>query len=256
MAGPLLIGGKLGVSYNELTQPNDPAGEPTVLFGTSFNGFGFQGGATAQKGVLDLGVGELFLSGDLLVSHQRGSGFAESRTSAAKRTVSISTTGLHIPVLVGMSFTGESGATAFNIGVGPQLLLGLSAGSATKQEATSEPATPLPIRPVTHVGLTAHLGLLIKTSAAWLPIDARFTWDPMVAKSTRDRFDNYVDFDNTGDYAVAFTWQASVMVGFMMDFFSSNEEETPKGTPEPAEPEEVEPEEEPEPELDEDIDLG
>lgn len=247
-----LIGGKAGGSFNQLSRPADPAGEPTVLFGTSFTGFGFQAGATIYRELTTVGPGPLFLAADVLYSYQRGSGFAESRTSPARRTVTISTSGLRVPLLLGLGFAGKG--SMLNLAVGPELMLGLAASSTTEQEGGASGSTLLPVRSVTHVGVTSHLGMIFEVGAARLPIDLRFTWDPFVAKSTRDRFDNYVDFDNTGDYAVAFTWQGVVMVGVMFDVFSSSEPYTPAGEPEPVD--EPEPVEEPEPEPDEDPDFG
>lgn len=214
-------GAKVGGSFNQLSQPTDPQGEPTVLFGTAFTGFGFQAGGTLYHTLADLGVGPLFVHADLLFTHQRGNGYAESRTSPARRTITIHTTGLRVPALIGVGFTG--GGSMLNLAVGPELLLGLAAGSRTKNEGGASSGAELPVRAVTHLGLTAQIGMIFDAAGQKVPIEARFTWDPFVAKSTRDRFDNWVDFDNTGSYAVAFNWQAILMVGVMFEILGGGE---------------------------------
>lgn len=230
-AQDMLIGVKGGGLFSQLSQPTDPVGEPTVLFGTSFTGFGFQVGGSFYRDLVDLGVGPLFVHADLMFAHQRASGFAESRTSPARRTVSINTTGLRLPALIGVGFRG--GGTLLNLAAGPELLLGLGAASKTSAEGGAEPAPPLAVRPVTHVGLTAHVGMIFDVAAHKLPVDVRFTWDPFVASSTRDRFDNFVDFNNTGSYAVAFDWQAMVTTGVLFDLFGPKQDAAPMGEPVP-----------------------
>ena len=76
VAQELLVGGKVGGSFNQLSQPADPAGEPTVLFGSAFTGFGFQAGGTVYKELKRFGFGPLFVEGDLLVAHQTATAFA------------------------------------------------------------------------------------------------------------------------------------------------------------------------------------
>lgn len=217
-AEPLLLGGKLGLNYSELLAPTDPQGEPTVLFGTAFSGFGFQVGGSARYEVAQLAFSDLIASADLMFAYQRGRGFAESRVTDARRTVAFHSLGLQLPVLVGLSFSGEGERPSkFDIAVGPSLLAGLSAGSSTKSTGDTEEAPALPVRPVTHVGLTAHAGVVLDIGDAWLPVDVRLTWNPMVAKSTRDRFDNFVSLDEPGRYAAAFSWSLSVSVGYLID---------------------------------------
>jgi hypothetical protein len=238
----MLIGGKIGGNFNQLSQPADPAGEPTVLFGTAFTGFGFQAGASVYRQIKRFGFGPLFVDSDLLLAHQRATGFAESRTTSAKRTIAIHTTSLRLPALLGVGFAGNS--STFSAALGPELLLGIAAGSKTKQEGGASGTAELVVRPVTHLALTGQLGMVFKASGAFLPVNLRLTWDPAVGKSTRDRFVGYADFDNPGEYKVAFNWQAVLMVGWMMDFTGSS---TPK---EPTPPKPSEEEE------DDDVDLG
>jgi len=209
----MLVGGKFGGNWNQLSQPADPAGEPTVLFGTAFTGYGFQVGATVYRELKRLAIGPIFVDADVLVAHQRGRGFAESRTSELRRDLVIYTTGLRIPTLVGIGIAGK--ASTIRVAAGPELLLGIAAGSYTKQTAGAASAGALTVRPVTHVGVTGQLGMTIESGSAKIPIDLRMTWDPFVPKSTRDRFSGYVDMNNTGEYQVAFNWQAFVMVGWL-----------------------------------------
>jgi hypothetical protein len=230
------IGGRLGATFHQLSQPADPVGEPTVLFGTAFTGFGIVGGASFHREITRMSLGPVFLHADLLFSHQRAKGFAENRSSSARRTLTIHTTGLRLPALAGLAIAGKS--SELSVALGPELLLGLAAGSKLTDEGTELGATPaaLEVRPVSHLGLAGHLGITFPVNDYRFPIDLRLTWNPFVAGSTRDRFDGYVDDTNTGKYAVAYNWQAVVMVG-MMNVLKPRPKkqpvETPFGVPQP-----------------------
>lgn len=244
-AEPLLVGGRLGGNWVQLNSPTDPAGEPTVLYGTSFTGLGFQGGAAAQLQLMQLGPGPLLLDADLLFSYRRALGYAESRTSAARRELILRTTALHLPVLVGLGIRGD--ASLLQLSVGPELMLGLGAGSTTRQTGVEGTPETLEVRPTTHVGLTGKLGMMFDVIGGKLPIDLRFTFDPGVPSSTRERFDEYVDFANPGRYGVQFNLQAMLTIGYMLPI-GSGEDDAPMGEPEVVE----EPAVEEEPEADED----
>lgn len=184
-----------------------------MLFGTAFTGFGFQAGAAFYQRLSQLGVGPIFLEIDALVTHRRGKGFAESRTSDASREVVIHSTGVHVPALVSL---GIEGSNTLHFGVGPELQAGFTAGSFVRQTGIEEPAGSLPVTPVLHVGLVGQLGMIFHAGSANIPVDLRLTWDPFVGSSTRDRFDGYVDMNNTGSYRVAFNWQAMVNFGYVV----------------------------------------
>lgn len=216
----LRIGGRVGGNFNQLSQPNDPAGEPTVLFGSAFTGAGFIAGATSYYDITQVGPGPIFLNVDLLLSHNRGTAFAESRTSDARRELTIHTTGLRLPVLGGIGFEGSS--TTFEMALGPEVLLGLMSGSKVTQSGIrgGDPGT-LETRATSGVALTAKLGMLFEMGAGALPLDIRFSWNPFVPGSTRERFDGYVDMDNPGRYGVAFDLQAMVTMGYVFDIGGS-----------------------------------
>ena len=230
-AQDLLVGGRVGGAWVQRSQPTDPEGEPTVLFGTAFTGYGVAVGGTAQRALTMVGSNPLLLDVDLLLSYRRALGFAESRTSDARRELILKTTAVQLPVLVGMGIQGTS--TLLQFSAGPELLAGITSGSATRQTGVEGVPDTLPTRPAIHVGLTGKLGLMFDAAGGKLPIDLRLTYDPMVAKTTRDRFDNYVSPENPGRYGVAFNWQALVTVGYVIPLGGgADEDDAPMGTPE------------------------
>lgn len=214
-SGSFEVGARFGGGLTQLSQPTDPAGEPTVLFGTAFTGPSFMIGGFASRTLTTTGLGQIFANADLLLAHSRGTGWAESRTTAARREATIHDTSLRVPVLLGLSIPGDS--ASFSLAVGPELLLGIASGSSVKQEGLEGLPEPLPTKPATHLGIAADLGLTLKTAKFDLPVDARFTWDPMVKKSTRDRFDGYVSVQEPGKYTVAWSFQMLVLLGFSID---------------------------------------
>ena len=226
----------MGATFQQMSQPADPMGEPTVLFGTAFTGFGFVAGGSFHRDLARLSLGPIFVHADLLFAHQRARGFAENRTTSARRTLTIHATGLRLPALAGFAIAGNS--SELSVALGPELLLGLAAGSKLTDEGTPLGSTPPPldVRPTTALGIAGHLGISFDVGGVVLPIDARLTWNPFVPKSTRDRFDGYVDADNTGKYGVGFNWQALVMVGVMSILNPTSKQrapDTPVGVPQP-----------------------
>lgn len=239
------LGGRIVGSFVQLSQPTDPEGEPTVLFGTAFTGYELEGGLALQKELTRVAHGPLLLDVDLLLSHARGTGYAESRTSDARREVTISATGVHVPAFINYGIEGTS--TLLAVGVGPELMFGFASGSSTTQTGVEGTPQALETRPVIHVGLAAKLGMTFEVAGGYLPIELRFMWDPFVPSSTRERFDAYQSFDDTGRYGVAFDWHLGVGVGYLFEPGGGADDDAPMGTPVEAEPsvEDETPEEEP-----------
>jgi len=239
LAQELLVGGRAGGSWVQRSQPNDPEGEPTVLFGTAFTGYGIAVGGTLQRELTKVGQNPLLLDADLLISYRRALGFAESRTTNARRELILMTTAVQLPILIGFGIRGTS--TLLQFSAGPELLAGITSGSATRQTGVEGVPDSLETRPAIHLGVTGKLGMMFDAAGGKLPIDLRLTYDPFVARSTRDRFDNYVSAENPGRYGVAFNWQALVTVGWVVPLGSRADDDdvwgddAPMGAPEPAE---------------------
>jgi len=209
----LQVGGKFGLNFSELSQPTDPAGYPTVLYGTAFTGVGFLGGVSAAYPFLEVGPGfRLTAESDALFSYHRGHGFAESRTTDARRDLVISTLMLRVPLLFGATLS--QGRGGFHAGLGPELMAGLSSNARATQQGISGDPGSLSTTPATHVGVTLDLGVAYHMKKWTIPVDVRFTYDPFVKKTTRDRFDGYSTVDAPGDYRVAFDWQFFLVTGF------------------------------------------
>ncbi|MFU8803517.1 MAG: hypothetical protein ACNA8W_06890 [Bradymonadaceae bacterium] len=208
------LGARLGLNYNLLTKPHDPAGEPTLMHGSAFSGMGFTFGPAATMPLLDLDGSLLALEVDLLYSYHSGRGFEEFTPEGGatqRRTVSIATHAVRVPVLVKLS--GRPGQTRMRVGVGPDLVLGLASSSTVSHENIPEDPVPLETAPKTHLTLTTAIGLDWYTSDLIVPFEVRVNWNPFVGSSTRERFEDYQDLDNPGIYSVAFDWQIMFMTG-------------------------------------------
>lgn len=206
------VGAVVGGNYSLLSQPADPAGEPTLLSGTAFDGAGFVVGAAMHYPLTEVGGTPLELEVDLLYSSHSAEGFEERPGSDARRTVTLDTQVLRVPVLVALR--GQPGENGFRVGVGVEPMWGLQSGATTEVERGEASADPLFTTPAFHLGATVALGFdWAVADRLSVPIEVRTTWDPFVGESTRERFDGYESFEEPGEYEVAFDWQVLFLTG-------------------------------------------
>jgi hypothetical protein len=203
------LGARLGLNYNILSQPHDPVGAPTLLHGSMFTGTGFNLGLAARFPFLDLGGPVLAIEADLFYGYHAGTGFAAFENQ--KRTVSLSTHAIRVPLLLHLA--GPPSETRMRVGAGVDVFAGLMSASQVVEEGMSSPVVPLETTPVTHLNLAVALGLDLNRGNFVIPFEVRVNWDPFVGKSTVERFEGYQDFDNVGQYQVAFDWQFMFMTG-------------------------------------------
>jgi hypothetical protein len=210
------VGGVIGPNFSQLNGPDDPEGEVTVLAGTAFTGAGVTGGATGAIELFDLPGGVLFGEVDLLYSHHSGTGFAESRTTGDRRELTLKADVLRIPFLPRYDLA--FGALSLRAKLGPELLIGFSSGHVTREYGVEPPPQEtFETRATTHLGFTGTLGAAYELSSIRIPLDLRFTWDPMVPKSTQDRFSGYESFSAPGEYRVAYNYQFMAVAGVEFD---------------------------------------
>jgi hypothetical protein len=213
------VGGVVGPNFNQLNGPTDPEGDVTVLGGTAFTGSGVTGGATGAMELVDVPFGALFVEANLLLSHHRGTGFAESRTTGQRQELTLSTNILRLPAFARYDILDNPISIRF--GLGPELLLGLGARHSTRGVGIDPPSQEnFDARATTHFALSTKLGLTYQMSGLRIPLDLRFTWDPMVPKSTRDRLVGYQSYDEPGAYQVAYNYQLLVGLGVEFDLGS------------------------------------
>ncbi|MEZ4461847.1 MAG: hypothetical protein R3E66_19425 [bacterium] len=198
-------------NYSILMAPDDAAGDPTLLSGAGFKGFGGGGGIASMYYLTSLAGGQLYLALDLLFVAHSGTGKAEAPATDQRRTVTLTSKILHAPLHIGLLT--QSGTTGFRFSLGPELLLGLGSGASVEQQNISEPPQPLFTTPVTHVGLSANVGMDFGFDGWIVPIDFRFVVDPSVPASTSDRFDNYESNADPGNYQVGYNYQIFLTVG-------------------------------------------
>lgn len=203
------LGARVGVNYNVLTHPNDPVGEPTLLYGSMFTGTGLTLGLAAKTPVYDFGGPVLAVELDLFYGQHKGQGFAAFEEQ--RRTVTISTHTVRVPLLLHLA--GPPNQTRMRIGAGVDLIAGITSASVVVEENIPGNVTPLETTPTTHVTLTTVLGLDLNAGSFSLPFEFRLNWNPFVGPSTPERFEGFQDSDNIGQYQVAFDWQFMFMTG-------------------------------------------
>lgn len=209
----LEAGAELGINYSRLSQPRDLQGEPTLLQGSRFTGFGVHVGPDLRLNAAQLDFADLVVDASVLVAFQNGSGFVEDSNSGARRDVDLSLVNLRLPVTIGARYElGENaGATLM---AGTELLFGVVANSTVTEVGLMGEPTPLAVTTATHLGLTlgAEFDYRIGESLV-LPLSVRYVYDPFVPKKTVERFDGFESEDAPGAYTVAFDHMVLVSVG-------------------------------------------
>jgi hypothetical protein len=211
----LSVAARVGGMYNALNRPTDPAGEPTLLYGTAFTGAGLVVGAGVVYALGSGSAGDVGVTLDLLYADMSGSGYAETADGTQRQELTLGMQMLRIPLMLRLSSTPD-GPSSFvlNLGLGAELLFGLASSATLVSEGVTPAPAPLNTTPTTHIGVAASAGGAWRTPEWSIPIEVRLTWDPMVDGSTRSRFDSYQSAQNPGSYQVAFDWQLMFMAGF------------------------------------------
>lgn len=206
------VGGRIGGNWSILERPTDPVGAPTILHGSAFSGFGFTFGPTVSGEIYRIdGSARLLLSADLLYSLHAGSGYSEHKVSGEKRTISFSAHTVRVPVLVHLA--GHRREAGLRFGAGPELILGLASGSEVVEENMAGRPEAFLTVPKSYLAGTFLLAFDYHQASYSIPFEARFTWNPFVGESTKDRFEGYRDFTNPGSYQAVFSWQILLMTG-------------------------------------------
>ena len=208
------FGVRLAGAYSSLPQPSDPEGEPTLMSGTAFTGFGYAFGAWAGVTVAELDQAQVAIDISGYYGQLRGLGYEQR--GDARREASIKTRLVRVPILA-VYENSAVGSTA-RIGAGVEPMIGIWSGAQVTVENTSENPEPLYTTPVTHLGLTGMVAYDAEVAdGVNVPIELRLTYDPMVGKSTVDRFQNFESTSNPGDYEAAFRWQLMLATGISFD---------------------------------------
>lgn len=207
------VGLRFGANWSTLSGPADPAGAPTLQSGTSFDGLGIVGGISSGIGLVDFSEQlKLALGLDLLISTHSVSSIADSPSTEQSREVELTTIILRAPFIGHLEY--QTRSFDLRIGLGPALLLGLSSGATVTQDNIPGDVEPLFTTPVTHVGIEFGLGMSWNLSENYaIPLDLRFTYDPAVPSTTRERFDNFQSNDEPGQYQVGLDYQFLLMIG-------------------------------------------
>ncbi len=206
------VGLKGGANWSILDRPRDPAGEPTLMNGAAFDGVGTVAGLAIQHRLGDLFDRPLLLEVDLMYTRHRAGGFEHHPRTDARRSITLQTDGLRIPVLLEW-FPPTSD---LYVGLGPELWTGLRAGAELDQQNVDAPLPSFRTTTVTHVMLAAVVGWEWQVSPdVAFPVELRGAWDPLVGQTTVDRFEGYHSPDRPGRFQVAFDWQFLGMVGVM-----------------------------------------
>lgn len=214
-------GPSVGVGYNRMARPTDPAGSTTLLRGTAFAGGAFQIGAQAGYALWQRSsTHTLWLDLGAHYGWMRGSGFVENPERTKRQTVKLTGHTLRVPLMFRLDHTlSESSGHALFVGLGAEVLLGLATSAQVLFEQIAADPEPLYTTPVTHIGLLATLGgTFALREGLYLPVGLRLTYDPQVGDSTVERFEGYRSIDEPGSYQVAFDLHLHLVTGLEWRF--------------------------------------
>lgn len=210
-AGDLEVGVMAGGAWSMLSQPADPVGDYTFLWGSAFSGFGTVAGPTAMWNVGELKGGSVGLGVDVLHGYQRAQGFAD-HGDAGRIDVTLTTNVIRVPVLARFRAVGDRWGPTFGLGVEP--VIGLASNAHYETTDIDEPIQQVETTPMTTVAAVAAAGLEFRRGDdRIIPVEARLGYNPFVASSTRGRFENFQSADDPGTYRVGFDWQLTVVGG-------------------------------------------
>jgi len=199
---------RFGASYNVLDRPGDVPGDDTILAGSAFTGAGFVIGATYA--LRDL-IPNLDFEIGLLYARATATGF--ERRGEQQREVLLTATTLRVPwtgkyrleVLDGLRVVG---------GLGFDLSLGLGSSAEVREQAIpAREQLVLETKSVGTIELCAEAGVEIDVGQVQLPLTVRAGLNPFVGEKTTDRFENYVDPLNRGQYRVEFDYVVLFLLG-------------------------------------------
>ena len=215
------LGPRIGVGYNRLFQPTDPAGSTTLLRGSAFAGVAFQLGAQAGYALWRRSTSStLWLDFGAHYGWMRGAGYVENPERTKRQTVKLTGHTLRVPLLLRFDHAiAANPRHALFFGLGAEVLLGLASSAQVLFEQIAADPEPLYTTPVTHIGLLTTLGATLHLrDGLSLPIGLQLTYDPMVRGSTEGRFEGYQSMDEPGAYQVAFNLHLHLVAGLEWRF--------------------------------------
>ncbi len=209
------IGAKGGGNWSLLDRPHDPAGEPTLMNGAAFSGVGPTAGAAVQFGLGRLAGQPLALELDVLYARHHARGAERHPETGARRTIILKTDGLRVPLLMEWYLPATNRSTF--VGLGPELWVGLRAGSEMQRTNIDAPPEHLRTTTVVHPLVAATVGYEFELGSPdlVLPVELRAKWDPLVAETTVGRFEGFQSPEEPGRYRVAFDWQLTLLAGLL-----------------------------------------
>lgn len=206
------VGGLVGGNWNLLTQPTDPEGEPTFLWGSAFSGFGAVAGATSMWRFVDIEETTVGMTAELLYGYHRGAGWAE-HSEGGRVDVLLTSHALRVPVMARVET--EQLDWRPNIGLGIEPIFGVMTTATVQTTGIAEEIQPVETTPTNTAAAVLAAGATIDLGDnRTAPVDLRLSFNPLVNSSTEERFENFESMDDPGQYRVEFDWQLMATVGF------------------------------------------
>lgn len=207
----LHTGATAGVNWNLLTQPDDPAGGYTFLWGSAFTGFGSISGLTLTADIARFDDAVLQASVDALYGYHRAAGYAD-HGDAGRIDVLLHTHVLRLPMLARLRADSDNMEPTLGVGIEP--ILGLASSSNVEQRGFEQPVQQVHTTAVTTLAGVAALGLEFDLDDGRTALlDTRLAYNPFVGSTTEERFENFESPQRPGYYRVAFDWQLMVTLG-------------------------------------------
>lgn len=205
------VGGIGGVGYNLLTQPNDPAGEYTFLWGSAFTGMAAISGGSVVADVASVQRSSIAVGADVLYGHHRGTGYARE-DDGRRIDVVLSANVVRVPLMVRLR--GPADEASLTVGAGVEPIIGLTSSADYEytdidgqiQEVDTTSRLSASVLVALGVELPADDGLVV-------PMEARLGWNPFVGSSSQQRFDDFQSPERPGAFRVEFDWQLMLTTG-------------------------------------------
>ena len=206
----VFVGPIIGGGASQISQPADPAGSLTYLYGTAFTGGCFVIGVTSA-----VDFARFFsLEADVTYAFSSLSGFAE--TGEQRLDVTIRAHDVRLAVIPLLDIELEK--VAIEVGAGPEVAFVV--GGTIDEVPLGFVSTDPQLQTTTSVWfyLVSQASVVFRLDGMEVPIGVRVGWNPGYPDTTAERFDGFRGADDPGEFRVGANWYLTALVGVRFGF--------------------------------------
>ena len=201
----VFVGPVIGGGASQISQPSDPAGSLTFLYGSAFTG-----GCFRMGGVVTVDMAPFFTLGtDVTYSYTALSGFAGS--GGQRMDVTIKAHDIRIALLPALDVELEK--VAFELAIGPEVAFGVASSVDEVTLGFAHNETPLATTTGVWFYLVSQASVVVRLQDMEVPFSFRFGWNPAYPDTTAERFDGFNGADEPGELRVGSDWYLAVSAG-------------------------------------------